>query len=226
MVAIFVAFMFVSLVLLDLSVEKWKAWRTSLSARDHVSQVASVPATPWQFPDGIRISPAHTWLKPESTGSIEVGADALITYAVGAVRRVILPKAGEQATEGQPLFRLEHNGSGITVRSSVTGQVTAVNNRLIEEPGLLSSDPYGSGWVCRVTPTHTKNGGSRMRLGKEAVMWLNDEFSRFREFILTQLSPDFALGTVSQDGGLPAVGCLGELSQETWSAFEEQFLRG
>jgi hypothetical protein len=56
-------------------------------------------------------------------------------------------------------------------------------------------------------------------------MWLENEFVRFREFIFAQISPDLALGVTSQDGGLPAAGCLGELGPKAWSAFETTFLR-
>jgi glycine cleavage system H protein len=177
------------------------------------------------LPDGLRLSNAHTWLRSKPSGGLEVGADSLITYAVGAVARIVLPKPGDQVTEGQPLFRLEYNGAALTVPSSVTGRVMAVNDRLREEPALLSSDPYGSGWICRVDPSSEEKSAPNTRFGEEALTWLDGEFGRFRDFILAAVSPDFALGVTSQDGGLPAAGCLSQLTSATWVAFEEQFLR-
>jgi glycine cleavage system H protein len=225
MVAIFVALMFVGLVLTDLAVEKWQAWRMARAASRTIEFVPYGVPTLCQVPEGVHLSGAHTWFRPDPAGGLEIGADSLITYAVGAVRRIILPKPGEQVTAGRPLFRLEHNGRSVTIPSAITGRVMAVNTRLADEPELLSSDPYGSGWICQLTPTRMEDAAPRMRFGEEAVMWLENEFARFREFILGQISPDLALGVTSQDGGLPAVGSLGELGPTSWRAFEANFLK-
>jgi glycine cleavage system H protein len=224
MVAIFVAFMFVSLVLMDLGVEKWKAWQMARSMRSRATVMAFAPEALWQVPEGVHLSDVHTWFRPDPTGGLEIGADPLITYAIGAARRIVLPIPGDEVTAGQPLFRMEHNGCTVTIPSALTGRVMAVNHRLVDEPGLLSSDPYGSGWLCYLRPTHVEDPAPKMRFGEEAAMWLGKEAGRFREFILAQISPDLALGVTSQDGGLPAVGSLSELGPTAWSAFEANFL--
>jgi glycine cleavage system H protein len=228
MVAIFVAFMFVSLVLMDLGVQKWQAWRVAHPARarrPRAEFMAYEFEALCQVPEGVHLSNQHTWVKPDPTGGLEIGADALIMRAVGAVRRIILPKVGDQVTAGQPLFRLERDGCAVTIPAALAGRVMAVNSRLVDQPELLSSDPYGSGWVCHLTPTRVEEHSPSVRFGEQAVMWLENEFMRLHEFIFAQLSPDMALGVTSQDGGLPAVGCLGELSPAAWSAFEANFLR-
>ncbi len=227
MVAIFVAFMFVSLVLTDLAVSKWQAWRVAQPAR---ATRRAAEAMGYGFealcrlPEGVHLANQHTWVKPDPTGGLEMGADALIARAVGAVRRIILPKVGDQITAGQPLFRLEHHGRVVTIPSAMTGRVMAVNSRLAEEPELLSSDPYGSGWICYLNPTRVEKSAPRVRFGEQATMWLESEFVRFQEFIFAQISPDLALGVTSQDGGLPAMGCLIELGPAAWSDFEAKFL--
>jgi glycine cleavage system H protein len=228
MVAIFVAFLFVSLVLMDLGIEKWKAWRVAhpaLAKYPTAEAMAYGFGALCQVPEGIHLANQHTWVKPDPRGGLEIGADALIVRAVGAVRRIILPKVGDQVTAGQPLFRLEHNGCAVTIPSAMTGRVMAVNNRLVDQPELLSSDPYGSGWICYLNPTRVEEPAPSVRFGEQAAMWLENEFVRFREFIFAQVSPDLALGVTSQDGGLPAVGCLGELGPTAWSAFEADFLQ-
>jgi len=226
MVAIFVALMFVCLVLTDLGIEKWQAWRVAYPARamSPTAEVMACGLDAFQVPQGVHLANQHTWVKPDPTGGLEIGADALIVRAVGTVRRIILPKVGDRVTAGQPLFRLEHNGCAVTISSAMTGRVMAVNSRLVEQSELLTSDPYGSGWICYLNPTRVEEAAPSMRFGEQAAMWLENEFVRFREFIFAQVSPDVALGVTSQDGGLPAVGCLGELGPTAWSAFEANFL--
>jgi len=227
MVAIFVAFMFVSLVLTDLAVEKWRVFRVahSASARGSIAEAIDYQLENLcQVPDGVHLATQHIWVKPDPKGGLEIGADALIARAVGAAGRIILPKVGDEVRAGQALFRLEHEGSAVTIPSTFTGRITAVNTKLAEQPGLLSSDPYGDGWVCYLTPTHVEESRSSLRFGEQAVMWLESEFGRFSDFVFGQLSPDMALGVTSQDGGIPAAGCLNELGPSAWSAFEAKFL--
>jgi len=227
MVAIFVALMFVCLVLTDLGVEKWKAWRVAHPARatPPTAEVMAYGLNAWcQVPKDVHLNSQHTWLKPDPMGGLEIGADALIARAVGAVCRVILPKVGDEISAGQPLFRLDHNGRSVTIPSAITGRVMAVNSRLVDQPELLSSDPYGNGWVCRLGSIQMEKAAPRVRFGEQAAMWLESEFARFQEFIFAQVSPDLALGVTSQDGGIPAVGCLAELGSAAWIAFEANFL--
>ncbi|MEI6670920.1 MAG: glycine cleavage system protein H, partial [Actinomycetes bacterium] len=35
----------------------------------------------------------------------------------------------------------------------VTGSVTEVNSALVSNPELLNSDPYGAGWIAKITLT-------------------------------------------------------------------------
>jgi len=227
MVAIFVAFMFVSFVLTDLVVEKWRAWRVQhavLATRP--TEAMAYGLDEWcQIPEGVCLADQHTWVKADPTGGLAIGADALIVRAVGAVRRIVLPKVGDQVTAGQPLFRLENNGCTITIPSAMTGRVMSVNNHLVDRPETLSLDPYGSGWVCYLNPTRKDEPFPKVRFGEQAAMWIENEFKHFQEFIFAQLSPDLALGVTSLDGGIPAFGCLSELPPRSWSAFEAKFLQ-
>jgi len=229
MVALFVAFMFVSLVLVDLGMEKWKLWRTAqaaLARRRAVAMTAAGLGEFCQLPEGVHLTSQHTWIKADPAAGLQIGADALIARAVGAVQRIILPRVGDQVTSGQPLFRLERNGCVVTIPATLTGQVMGVNDHLIDHPELLGSDPYGKGWVCQVIPTRGQQSDSRaLRFGEPAVMWLEREAARFAEFIFGQMAPDLALGTTNLDGGIPAPGCLGELGPKAWSAFEASFLQ-
>jgi len=216
MVALFVAMMFVCLVLVDLVVQKLEARRAAASVS---------AALPWNVPRGFHLSEGHTWSHPDSSVGVRVGADALLAHALGAVERVVAPKLGELVRAGQPLFRLEYRGRGLTVPSSITGQVVALNPSLVKRPELVAKDPYGSGWICAVTPTKPDSGSEGMRLDEKAVAWLEEEFHRFREFLSMHVSPALAVSVTYPDGGLPAVGSLNHLPRGGWQAFEAEFLR-
>jgi glycine cleavage system H protein len=216
MVALFVASMFIGFVLVDLVVQALQARRAA------VSTAADLP---WNVPKGFYLSEGHTWFHPDSSVGLRVGADALVARALGAVEKVLLPKLGEPVKAGQPLFQLQYHGCDLKIPSSITGHVAALNPGLGKRPELVAQDPYGSGWICAITPTQSDGGSGGMRSGEKATAWLEQEFHRFREFLSLQFSPDPALSVSYPDGGLPAVGSLAHLGRGGWRAFETEFLR-
>jgi len=216
MVALFVALTFIGLVLADLVVQRLEARRAAVRA----------PAgLPWNVPKGFFLSEGHTWSYPDSSVGVRVGADALVAHAMGAVDKEVGPKLGEMVKAGQPLFRLENQGRELEVSSSVTGRVVALNRSLVKRPELVAKDPYGSGWICAITPTQANGEAGGLRSGEKARTWLEQEFHRFREFLSMQVSPDLAVSVTYPDGGLPAVGSLTQLTRGGWRAFEAEFLR-
>jgi len=213
MVALFVALMFVGFLLVDVMVQR--------------VQQRNVPAhlePGWTIPSGVYLAEGHSWSRPDSSSGVRLGVDALVAHAVGAVEKVVLPGLGQLVKAGEPLFRLERQGRGFNILSSITGQVVALNNRVVKRPESVSKDPYGSGWICAITPTESDGGFGRMRCGQTAALWLEREFHRFREFLTMQVTPDINLAVTYPDGGLPRVGSLAELPVSGWLAFEAAFL--
>jgi len=232
MVAIFVALMFIGLVLMDAVVQKVEA-RRSLSVAPLRAPRKTRPAVlipqvgsfPWAVPQGVYLSEGHAWFKPDPSGEVRVGADALVAHALGRLEKVVFPKTGDLVRRGQPLFYLVHEGDVLTVSSSVTGRVVAINPELKERPELVAGDPYGAGWVCRIVSAYLDDGSGRMRFADKAAFWLECEFDRFCEFVSGHVAPDLAFGLTSADGGLPEVGALTQLDDAAWNAFEAEFLR-
>jgi glycine cleavage system H protein len=215
MVALFVALMFIGFLLVDLIVQSLQARRAA---------VAAPAGLPWNVPHGFNLAEGHTWSHPDPSVGVKVGADALLAHALGSVERVGLPKLGELVKAGEPLFDLKYRGHELKILSSITGRVVALNPGLVKRPELVVRDPYGSGWICAITPTQADGRLEVMRSGEKAAVWLEQEFDRFREFLSRQVSPDLAVSVTYPDGGLPAVGALNQLAHSGWRAFEAEFL--
>jgi len=215
MVALFVAFMFVVLVLTDLVVEKVRARRAAAAAG--ADALASLPK-------GFYLCEGHTWSYPDSSLGMRVGVDALVAHALGSAENVVLPEVGELVEAGQWLFGLRRQGHELRIPSSITGRVISVNSRLAKRPELVAKEPYGSGWICAISPVRADAGSPRIRSGEQAALWLEQEMHRFREFLSRQVSPDLTFSATLADGGLPVTGSLRELTATGWRAFEVEFL--
>jgi glycine cleavage system H protein len=61
-----------------------------------------------------------------------------------------LPQVGDSIGAGQTVAEVESSKSVSDVYAPISGSVVGVNERLADTPGLLNTDPYGSGWLYDV----------------------------------------------------------------------------
>lgn len=98
---------------------------------------------------GLRYSSEHEWIddqNPATIGVSEVAADAL-----GEVVYIELPEVGAQLTAGEVCGEIESTKSVSELFSPVSGEVVEVNDTVVDDPALVNSDPYGAGWLFRVS---------------------------------------------------------------------------
>jgi len=224
------ALTFIAFILLDVLFQRWQERRVGHAerpaARPWLSASDREKLAGWiSVPEGVYVSDGHAWAQTQPEGTVRAGVDGLVSRVLGDVSEVILPEVDDELATNDPLFHLELNRRVLTVNSSVSGRVVAVNRRLQERPGLVADDPFGDGWVCSVAPMRRVQENGATRLGDRAAEWLKQQVGRLRESISTRLTHDLALGLTSQDGGAPAIGCVARPDAKAWIDFEREFLR-
>ena len=61
-----------------------------------------------------------------------------------------LPDVGETYEEGDTFGVIESVKAAADLYMPVSGEVTAVNDGLLDEPEAVNEDPYGKAWMVRV----------------------------------------------------------------------------
>jgi len=105
------------------------------------------------FPEHLQYTVEHEWLDAGSPAT--VGITATAAEALGELVYVELPEVGDTVTAGAVFGEVESTKSVSELFSPVTGTVVEVNDAAIDDPALVSSDPYGEGWLLRVDVTET-----------------------------------------------------------------------
>ncbi len=101
-------------------------------------------------PEELRYSSDHEWVRVEGQ-TATIGITDYAQDALGDVVYVDLPEVGTELAAGDSFGEVESTKSVSELYSPVAGTVAAVNNDLADAPEKLNSDPYGDGWICRVT---------------------------------------------------------------------------
>jgi glycine cleavage system H protein len=64
-----------------------------------------------------------------------------------------MPAEGSAISQGDSAGALESVKAAADFYSPIGGEVIARNERLLDEPGMVNSDPYGEGWFIKVKPS-------------------------------------------------------------------------
>ena len=100
-------------------------------------------------PAELRYTAEHEWVALDGS-SATVGITDFAARALGDVVYVSLPAEGATVTAEEVCGEVESTKSVSDLYSPVDGQVTEINSELDGDPGLVNSDPYGTGWMFRV----------------------------------------------------------------------------
>ena len=106
----------------------------------------------FDVPDDLRYLESHEWVRI-ADDTAEVGITAFAQDELGDVVFVELPEEGAELTAGEDFGVVESIKAVSDVYAPVSGTVTAVNDRLRDEPELLNEDPFGDGWMLKVEVT-------------------------------------------------------------------------
>ena len=103
------------------------------------------------IPSHLRYSAEHEWV--DESSPVKVGLSAVAVDALGDVVYLDLPEAGSTVTAGEVCGEVESTKSVSELFAPVSGTVVEVNAAVVDEPGLVNSDPYGDGWLFTVEVT-------------------------------------------------------------------------
>ena len=101
------------------------------------------------IPEGLRYTRQHEWVLIDGE-SARIGITDLAQEALGNIVHVQLPALGQAVRSGASVVEVESSKSVSDIYSPVSGSVVLVNESLATQPGLVNSDPYGSGWLYEV----------------------------------------------------------------------------
>jgi glycine cleavage system H protein len=98
----------------------------------------------------LRFTKDHEWLRMEGNVAT-VGITPFAQEKLGDLVFVELPGVGATFQKGAVAATVESVKAAADVYAPVAGEVTAVNDKLAEQPGLVNAEPTGDGWLFKMT---------------------------------------------------------------------------
>jgi len=104
-----------------------------------------------EIPNDLLFTEEHEWVrKTDDADVVEIGITDYAQGELGDVVFVELPKTGSSFGAHDVFGTIEAVKAVSELFSPLAGEVSAVNDALEREPGVVNSDPYGSGWMLRM----------------------------------------------------------------------------
>jgi len=103
-------------------------------------------------PTTLQYTAEHEWVLVDGD-TATVGITAYAADKLGDVVYVDLPKVGSDVATGSVVGEIESTKSVGELFAPVNGTVAEANDAVVDEPALVNSDPFGAGWLIKVTFT-------------------------------------------------------------------------
>jgi glycine cleavage system H protein len=97
----------------------------------------------------LKFSKDHEWLRIDG----DIATVGITPYAQGQLGDLVfveLPAAGSELARGAAAAVVESVKAASDVYSPISGEVIQVNESIVNEPGLVNSDPMGKGWFFKM----------------------------------------------------------------------------
>ncbi len=93
-----------------------------------------------------------TWVRVEGD-RVTVGLTDPAQTRAGKILHVRLKAPGTARERGKPVATVESGKWAGPVMAPISGTVVEANSEVEADPSLLNTDPYGRGWIVRMTPS-------------------------------------------------------------------------
>jgi glycine cleavage system H protein len=107
-----------------------------------------------EIPENLKYSREHEWLRLEDDGTVVIGITDHAQESLGELVYVEVPEAGKEFAQGDACVVVESVKAASDVYAPIAGELAGVNERLADEPETVNSEPYGEGWLVRLTPSN------------------------------------------------------------------------
>ena len=105
-----------------------------------------------EAPKNYRYLETHEWHNLEGD-TVTIGITHYAADELTDITFVSLPKVGTSVEAGKRFGEIESVKASSDLYTGVSGTVTAVNNALNDNPGLVNKDSYQGGWMIKVKVT-------------------------------------------------------------------------
>jgi len=101
-------------------------------------------------PSSLKYADTHEWVRLEDSGELTVGITDHAQDLLGDLVFAELPEVGQRFSAKEECMLLESVKAASDIYMPVSGEISAVNTKLEDEPEIINEDSFGEGWLFKI----------------------------------------------------------------------------
>lgn len=123
----------------------------------------------------------HFWL--DIKGNIaRIGMSSLVQETTGSFVAVQFEESGKRLTKSSSFGSIEAEKHVGHLKAPISGVILKTNAKVMENPRLINTDPYGEGWLVEIEMSHFEEEIKNLIQGEENIIaWFESELKKYDE---------------------------------------------
>lgn len=109
-----------------------------------------------EIPEGLHYTKEHEWIRIDGDEFV-LGITDHAQHALTDIVYVELPEVGQSCAVMDEIAIVESVKSASPIFAPLVGEVIAINEALEDTPELMNQDPYGDGWMVKMSISDSAN---------------------------------------------------------------------
>lgn len=132
----------------------------------------------YNFPDDLYYHEDHSWVRVEDDGTVTIGMNDFFQKAAGDITYVDLPFEGDEVEAGEVCGKVQSSKWIGKLVAPVSGEIIEVNEALDSDSTLINKDPYGEGWIVKISPSNLEEDLAKLMRVDTLTPWLEKEIAK------------------------------------------------
>lgn len=158
----------------------------------------------------------HVWVG-RLNGKIRLGIDDFARRLIGSVNDIKFSEINSELKNNEIAWEITVGKKKAMMLSPINGKIVDINPEVMDNPKIVSCDPYERGWVYTIEPTNLEEDLRKLLSRNKAKEWLRQDSGRLH----ARLQKD--LGVTITDGGEIAPTLHKRLDEKEWSELMKEF---
>jgi len=196
-----------------------------LKPKVHITQLSYTEylnSGEFAIPGGVFISEGHCWVSLEQDGTAKIGIDDFAKKLLGKIHDIEFPNLGMEIQAGQPLFRIKQDNRSLPFNSPISGKVSKINSKLVQNLADLDITSYEKNWICIIDAEKLDEEVKNLKIGKTAVSFFQDDIDLFKTQI-SQVMDNKVTAKELKDNSELFLGEFEKLNDKNWYKVTSEF---
>jgi len=108
----------------------------------------------YEFPNDLKYASTHEWIRIEDKIAT-IGITDFAQHQLGDIVFVELPEVGMVFERGSNAAEIESVKAVGDLIMPLSGEIVNINEKLVDNPELVNSSPFGDGWMIKIKFSHS-----------------------------------------------------------------------